>query len=717
MEDIVEGKCPNCYGTKLIEHLDELSCVNCGHRIEGHLSQLNPIEDGNNYDFRKQAASQSQSYLQVGNQQLKSEQYGFENGASNDGNMHNKLFSRKRQRQPKLEKSDVNYANYIEGMQLILKKQTESLIANCGVTKHVEGTVFQLWYSYVKLCITEHMDFENIFLFSRFRKRETRMKNVWKTWKEELQQRKQDEPVSFSDDDSFEMMNISNHNESDSDSSNMNLDFNDQYNNNNAVDDGSTNHSSSTNASVAPPKPELMITLAILYVACLHWRETVTVQDLEMWADNGTLPYWFAYDTLMPPSMQYLLKDAKAFFRGSGYFYRQGKSRWYFSKNNKYKKNKKYLAENRKIVVLSNRLSCSLGKKLSKINISSLTLRLSFSIGIPRCIAKISAMAAGILSHSNHWTIVKRNRIKKKSRVSHRRSYMTLVCLLIRSLELFYKKWHTLVLYHIPLETENAVGQFFNKGIPDEIVQKNKISSRITSNSGNNNDVETNQNTIDLRAISLESSSTSITTTTTTSTTRPKRNNNQPTVEQNTFLPQQTSMKIPWTLEETSRLPYCSLLSYLNFCTTQFKPKVRNRNFSTTQNNHQNPYDRFSKHFECNYLFAKTFNAYDMKKVSQSDLEKDKSYYIKKKNKSMYTKRKEKSQNSDYIKKKQTEKIILEKRLNGQKELAKKRLFHHVASFIGEDKNSIEFMYNKISKDDVVLKILFACRSNLYTDI
>ena len=59
------------------------------------------------------------------------------------------------------------------------------------------------------------------------------MKNVWKTWKEELQRGKQDEAVSFSDDDSFEMMNIGNHDESDSDSSNMNLDFNDQYNNNN----------------------------------------------------------------------------------------------------------------------------------------------------------------------------------------------------------------------------------------------------------------------------------------------------------------------------------------------------------------------------------------------------------------------------------------------------------------------------------------------------
>ena len=226
MGDIFEGKCPNCYGTKLIEHLDELSCINCGHRIEGHLSQ-HLVEEVTNFTAFKPVASQSQSYSQLGNQP-KNEQYGAEDGARNDSNRLDKLCSRKRQLQPKLEKSDVNYGNYIEGMQFILKKQTESLIGNCGVTRHVEGTVFQLWYKYVKLCITENMDFENIFLHSRFRKRETRMKNVWKIWEQELQQKPQDELVAFSEDDSFERMNIDNHDESDSDSSNMNLDFNDQ---------------------------------------------------------------------------------------------------------------------------------------------------------------------------------------------------------------------------------------------------------------------------------------------------------------------------------------------------------------------------------------------------------------------------------------------------------------------------------------------------------
>ena len=43
MGEYITGTCPNCYGTKLVENLDELSCATCGHRIEGHLS-LNVVE-------------------------------------------------------------------------------------------------------------------------------------------------------------------------------------------------------------------------------------------------------------------------------------------------------------------------------------------------------------------------------------------------------------------------------------------------------------------------------------------------------------------------------------------------------------------------------------------------------------------------------------------------------------------------------------------------
>ena len=38
-------KCPICYGTKFVENLDELSCVTCGHILEGHLSQVNFVEN------------------------------------------------------------------------------------------------------------------------------------------------------------------------------------------------------------------------------------------------------------------------------------------------------------------------------------------------------------------------------------------------------------------------------------------------------------------------------------------------------------------------------------------------------------------------------------------------------------------------------------------------------------------------------------------------
>ena len=693
MGDIVDGTCPNCYGTKLIVHLDELSCVNCGHRIEGHLSQLNLVEENDNFSGFKQSASQSQSYSQLQNhQQVKNERYDAEDGASNENRL-NKLFSRKRQRQQRLEKSDVNYVNYLEAMQFILGKQTDSLISKCGVTKNIKDTVFQLWFKYVKLCIAENMDFENIFLYNRYRKRETRLKNVWQKWKEELQQQHQDRPIFDDNDDDYEM-DISGDDENDSDSSIVSDDSNDRYDND-GVDDGSTNTSSSSSSiSFEPPKPELMITLAILYIACLHWRETITVQDLETWADNGTLPYWFVYDTLMPPSMQYLLKDAKVFFRGTGRAYRHGKSRWYYFYDHK-KRNAedRYWFENRKITVLSSRLAISLGQKLSKINISSLTLRLSFSIGIPSSIAKISAMAAGILSNLDHWTIVKRNVSgRNNSIVSHRRSYMTLVCLLILSLELFYKKWYTFVLYHLPLKVENSIGHLLNKGIPDEVIHRNKSSS----SSSNNNGSQRNQTTIHPTTVSVSSSSSS-TTTSTTTTTRRKRNINQQALKKNTFLPHQTSTKIPWTLEETSRLPNCSLLSYLNFCTNQFKSKenYRNRNSSTIQNSNQNPFDRFSKHFESNYVFAKKFNAYDVKHVSPSDLKKNVSL---------------KSTSYKTIAKINS----FAKILNGQKELAKKRLFYHVGSFIGEDENAIEHMYNRMSMDDIVFKTLLACRSNLY---
>ena len=107
MGDFVKGTCPNCYGTKLIENLDELSCVKCGYRIEGHLSQLNMIENTDNFSGFKQV-SQSQSYsLQLQQQDEQHKKVGRQIDGSDNRNRLESLFSRKRPRQQRLEKSDV----------------------------------------------------------------------------------------------------------------------------------------------------------------------------------------------------------------------------------------------------------------------------------------------------------------------------------------------------------------------------------------------------------------------------------------------------------------------------------------------------------------------------------------------------------------------------------------------------------------------------------
>ena len=42
--------------------------------------------------------------------------------------------------------------------------------------------------------------------------------------------------------------------------------------------------------------------------------------------------------------------------------------------------------------------------------------------------------------------------------------------------------------------------------------------------------------------------------------------------------------------------------------------------------------------------------------------------------------------------------------------LARKRLFNHVGSFIGESAQAVESMYKKIRKDEMVIDLLYSCK-------
>eukprot|EP00942_MAST-04A_sp_MAST-4A-sp1_P009329 g9329.t1 len=154
MEYITET-CPNCYGTKLVEYLDELSCTTCGHRIEGHLS-LNVVE-GNDIFYGFRQASQSQSQLRRRKEFLQSQEgIDTDGGIMNNNNKVKEFLSKKRRRKEELKKTDVHYFNYLEAMQFILRQQIEALISKCGVTKNIRNTVFEIFFKYTETCITEN---------------------------------------------------------------------------------------------------------------------------------------------------------------------------------------------------------------------------------------------------------------------------------------------------------------------------------------------------------------------------------------------------------------------------------------------------------------------------------------------------------------------------------------------------------------------------------
>ena len=114
MGDYITGTCPNCYGTKLVENLDELSCATCGHRIEDHLS-LNVVENDIFSGFRQ--ASQSQSQLRRRKEFLQSQEgIDADGGIMNNNNKVKEFLSKKRRRKEELKKTDVHYFNYLEAM-------------------------------------------------------------------------------------------------------------------------------------------------------------------------------------------------------------------------------------------------------------------------------------------------------------------------------------------------------------------------------------------------------------------------------------------------------------------------------------------------------------------------------------------------------------------------------------------------------------------------
>ena len=413
-------------------------------------------------------------------------------------------------------------------------------------------------------------------------------------------------------------------------------------------EDGEENSSHAVVSRPSPPQPQLLVTLSILYISCLHWRETITVQDLETWADNGTIPYWFAYDTIMPPKMQELIADAKTFFRGHGYPFTR-RLRWRASQANE---NEKYWFENRIITRMANRLMISFGGKLPTLNLPALTLRISYSIGMPHNVSKITAMASGILSHLNHWAICKpggkhpggnKYTTKKHHVVSHRRSYLCIVCLLVLSLEQNLEFWYDVVLAHIPLGNENIVAHLFQKQVP---ILRN-VGGGSTSRSSEG------RRSTDATAISLQDEQRS-------------------DMEKYLFLQSQTASRVPWTLEEASHLPKSSLMSYLNFCESQFKP---NRRRKTSSNSFQRIANRFKR------KDRKDKNS-DMYKTNKIDPDKA------------------------VLPATSRKKI----EIPGKSLLARKRLFNHVGSFIGESAVAVESMYKKIRKDEMVIDLLYSCK-------
>ena len=299
------------------------------------------------------------------------------------------------------------------------------------MTKNIRNTVFEIFFKYTETCITENVDFENVFLQSRFLYRQTKRKNLLREWKQ-LKQKEQLEDNNNNNNNnnnssSNNNNNNNNNNNANNQSNRMNISGDDDDINSASGSDESSDamsedesfddygrpisttnsNSRSSDIDMKIPKPELMITLSILYIACLKCKETITIQDLETWADNGTIPYWFVYDNFMPTSMQYQLKHAKVFFRGTGRSYRRGKSRWQHMGKDAIEGNK-YWFENRRITLLASRICFSLETTLPKINVKALSLRLCFSMGIPSIIAKISAMAADMLSNIDHWCMIKR---------------------------------------------------------------------------------------------------------------------------------------------------------------------------------------------------------------------------------------------------------------------------------------------------------------------
>ena len=106
-------------------------------------------------------------------------------------------------------------------MQFILRQQIEALISKCGVTKNIRNTVFEIFFKYTETCITENVDFENVFLQSRFLYRQTKRKNLLREWKQ-LKQKEQLEDNNNNNNNNNSSSNNNNNNNNNNNTINMN---------------------------------------------------------------------------------------------------------------------------------------------------------------------------------------------------------------------------------------------------------------------------------------------------------------------------------------------------------------------------------------------------------------------------------------------------------------------------------------------------------------
>lgn len=194
--------------------------------------------------------------------------------------------------------------------------------------------------------------------------------------------------------------------------------------------------------------------------------------------------------------------------------------------------------------------------------------------------------------------------------------------------------WYDFVLEHIPSANENIVAHLFQKQIPT------------------------------VRNVGVDSTSRGSGTS--------QQGQRRGGMGKFLFLQSQTASRVPWTLEEASHLPKSSLMSYLNFCESQFKQNQRRKTLNDS-------FQRLANRFKRKDRVDKSSDMYKTNKIDPDT----------------------------FISSSASSKKI---QVPGKCLLARKRLFNHVGSFIGESAQAVESMYKKIRKDEMVIDLLYSCK-------